>query len=78
MCDSSTSANLSEAEIDSRVNLLFEIEDPSLIYDLRHLLADRQAKFDTFWDETKKFIQEDVGVVVDDQRHSTVVHKGFI
>ena len=33
---SDSSANLSEAEIDSRVNLLFELEDPSLVYDLRH------------------------------------------
>ena len=74
VCDSSASANLSEAEIDSRVNLLFELEDPSLFYDLRHHLAGRQAKFDTFWDEAKKFIQEDVGVAVDDRRHSTVVH----
>ena len=74
VCDSSASANLSEAEIDSRVNLLFELEDPSLFYDLRHHLAGRQAKFDTFWDEAKKFIQEDVGVAVDNRRHSTVVH----
>lgn len=37
-------------------------------------MAGRQAKFDTFWDEAKKFIQEDVGVAVDDRRHSTVVH----
>lgn len=48
MCDSSASANLSEAEIDSRVNLLFELEDPSLVYDLRHHLAGRQAKFNIF------------------------------
>ena len=74
VCDSSASANLSEAEIDSRVNLLFELEDPSLVYDLRHHLAGRQAKFDTFWDEAKKFIEEDVGVAVDDRRHSTVLH----
>ena len=74
VCDSSASANLSESEIDARVNLMFELEDPSLVYDLRHHFAGRQAKFDTFWDEAKKLIQEDVGVAVDDRRHSTVVH----
>ena len=72
--DSSASANLSEAEIDSRVNLLFELEDPSLVYDLRHHFSGSQAKFDTFWDEAKKLIQEDVGVAVDDRRHSAVIH----
>ena len=44
------------------------------MYDLRHHLAGRQVKFDTFWDEAKKFIEEDVGVAVDDRRHSTVLH----
>lgn len=56
------------------MNLLFELEDPSLVYDLRHHLAGRQAKFDTFWDEAKTFIHEDIGVAVDDRRHSTVIH----
>ena len=51
---SDSSANLSEAEIDSRVNLLFELEDPSLVYDLRHHFSGRQAKLDTFWDEARK------------------------
>ena len=74
MCDSTAPSNLSEAEVDSRVNLLFELEDPSLVYDLQHHLAGRQAKFDTFWNEAKKFLQEDIGVAVDDRRHSTVVH----
>ena len=47
--NSSGSTNLSEAAIDSRVNLLFELEDPSLVYDLRHQFTGRQAtcKFDT-------------------------------
>ena len=74
VCDSSAPSILSEAEVDSRVNLLFELEDPLLVYDLRHHLAGRQAKFDTFWDEAKKFLQEDIGIAVDNRRHSTVVH----
>ena len=42
VCDSTAPSNLSEAEIDSRVSLRL------LVHDLRHQLAGRQAKFDTF------------------------------
>ena len=45
--DSSASANLSESEIDSRIAALIELEEPSLVYDLRDHFNGKQTKFDT-------------------------------
>lgn len=51
---------------------MFDLEEPSLIYDLRNHYG-QKTKFDEFWSCAKDFI-EDVGSAVDDCRHSTVVH----
>ena len=32
------------------------------------------TKFDVFWDEAQKFINEDLWVAVDDQRHGEITH----
>ena len=72
--DSSASANLQQAEIDERVSAMFELEEPSLVYDLRHHYGGQQSKFDIFWDVAKDYINEDVGTAVDDRRHSTITH----
>ena len=36
----------------------------------------RAAQFDTFWDECGKYLNEEIGVAVDEQRHGTVTHLG--
>ena len=72
--DSSASANLEESEIDARVDTFFELEEPSLIYDLRVHYKGNQSKFDVFWQRAKEYLEEDVGTAVDDRRHSTIVH----
>ena len=72
--DCSASVNLSESEIDERVAALFELEEPSLVYDLRDHFSGRQSKFDVFWQRAKEYLEEDIGTAVDDQRHSTVLH----
>ena len=33
-----------------------------------------QTKFNVFWDEAQKFINEDLGVAVDDRRHGEITH----
>ena len=71
--DCSASSNLSESEVDERVNVLFELEEPSLIYDLCDHFAGRQSKFEVFWQKASEYL-EDVVTAVDDRRHSTVVH----
>lgn len=54
--DSSASANLREHEID-------ELEEPSLVYDLRDHFGGRQSQFDVFWEKAKEYL-EDVGTAV--------------
>ena len=73
MGDSSASATLAQSEIDKRVATMFELEEPSIEYDLRNHYCHKRT-FDQFWSHAKKFIEEDVGTAVDDRRHLTVVH----
>jgi uncharacterized lipoprotein len=71
--DVSAADTTPQAEVDERMRVFFELEDPDLVYDLREMYAGRESKFDTFWDKAKELL-EDVGTAVDDRRHSQVVH----
>ena len=42
MGDSSASATLTQSEIDKRVATMFELEEPSIVYDLRHHYCQEQ------------------------------------
>lgn len=59
-----------EAEIDKRVKLFVDMEDPDIVVDLRELHSDKRSKFDVFWDECGKFLQENVGLAVDERRNT--------
>ena len=50
------------------------MEDPDVIIDLRELHTERQSKFDVFWEECDKYLRENIGLAVDDRRHSSVTH----
>ena len=63
--DSAVSTNLSEAEIDTWVETLFEVEEPGLVYDLRNHYSGQQSKFEG--EKAKEFLEEDVRTVVDDK-----------
>ena len=53
--DSAAAAStLSESEVDKRVKLYIDMEDPDVIMDLRELKSGRESKFDVFWDECAK------------------------
>ena len=52
--------------------MLLEMEDPDVVVDLRHLNSGQ--KYDVFGSECQKFLQEDVGSAVDNQRHHCVTH----
>ena len=71
--DCSASANLNESAVDERVATLLELEEPSLVYDLRDHFNGKQSKFDVFWQKSKEYLEEDIGTAVDDRRHSTVL-----
>ena len=72
--DASASTNLHEAEIDERMRMILEMEDADIVVDLRHLNSGRKTRYDVFWGECKKFIDEGIGSPVDDRRHGTVTH----
>ena len=52
----------------------FDLEEPDAIYDLHEVYAGRGSKFDVFWDKAKEFLEDDIGIAVDDRHHSDVVH----
>ena len=64
--DHSSPSNVTEAEIDERMRMLLEMEDPDVVVDLRHLNSGQKSKYDVFWSECQKFLQEDIGSAVDD------------
>ena len=75
--DPSSPNDAKEAEIDSRVLeiLSMEPEDPQTLFDLREACSTkRHTKFQAFWDEAAKYIDEDVGRAVDDRRHTTITN----
>ena len=65
--DSSAAANLREHEIDERVAAVFELEEPSLVYDMREHFGGRGSQFDIFWEKAKEYLEEDVGTAGDIQ-----------
>ena len=59
--DASASTNLHEAEIDERMRMILEMEDADIVVDLRHLNSGRKTRYDVFWGECKKFLDEGIG-----------------
>ena len=52
-----------------------EPEGPQTVFDLHEAQSTKgTTKFDVFWEEAEKYINEDVGTAVDDRRHATVTH----
>ena len=47
VCDSSTSVNLSQEEIDQHVQTMFDLEDASFVHDLSTFYGEK-TKFDQF------------------------------
>ena len=70
--DASASKDCQEAEVDERVKLFLSIEpdDPKVLIDLHEAKhSEHRTKYDVFWSEAEKFLNEDVGIAVDDRRH---------
>ena len=72
--DASAASSLSEEEVDKRVQCYVEMEDPDIVMDLRSLHSGQGSKYDVFWAECEKFLQEDIGLAVEERRHSSVTH----
>ena len=75
--DCSASNTTQESQVDERVHQLIDMEpeDPNTIVDLRKVKkTDTKTKFDVFWEQANKFINEEIGAVVDHRRHDTITH----
>ena len=75
--DCSASHDLPESVVDNRVRemLSMEIGDPDTMVDLREVKnTESRTRFEHFWSEAEKYINEDLGVAVDDRRHGDVTH----
>ena len=53
---------------------LIDMEDPDIVVDLRHHNHGMQPKYEEFWVECEKFLNEDIGLAVDDRRHGEITH----
>ena len=45
-----------------------------MLPNLRALNSGRAAKFNSFWEQCARFLNEDVGAAVDDRRHGEITH----
>lgn len=73
--DSLSSDTSDQAEIHDCLRQIINLEDPDIIADLRTLNSPTsRAKFGRFWSDCEAILDEEVGVAVDDWRHSEVTH----
>lgn len=72
--DASAASQLSEEEVNERVQMYVDMEDPDIVVDLREHNSGHKSKYDIFWNEVDKFLQENVGLAVEERRHSQVTH----
>ena len=57
---------------------MIEMKDPDTVTDLRHVNSGSKAKYDVFWEECNKFLEQQVGTVVDDIRHNNVTYIAMV
>ena len=75
--DISASNDINEVEIGSHVQEVIDMEpeNPQTVFDLHEARKPTgETKYQVFWDEAAKFINEDIGMAVDDRRHTSVTH----
>lgn len=72
--DQSASDTTSQSEVDAHITDIIDMEDVNVLPDLRTLNSGQRTRFDCLWAEYEKFLSEDVGTSVDDQRHGLVAH----
>ena len=73
--DSSASSRLAESEVDQRVRLYLDMEDPDVVIDFRTLQSGHKTKYDDFWKEVDKFL---VGLAVEERRQSEITHLAMV
>lgn len=68
----SSSQNLDEATIDERIAIIINTQDPSIVDDLRHHNRGQPTKYERFWEECKKYLEDETAT--DDRRHGEHTH----
>ncbi len=72
--DHSAADSKQQALVDNRIRQIIDMEDVSIVADLRSHNHGQTSKYDNFWAECDKFLSEDVGEAVDDRRHGSITH----
>ena len=72
--DASASHTANEAEVDARVRLVLDCEDPSIVCDLRELNKGRPEKYSKFWEECKQYLESVTELVVQERRHGDITY----
>ena len=67
--DMSSSQNLDTASVDERILAIMETQDPMIVDDLRHHNRGQPSKYEQFWEETRKYLEEEVETAVDERRY---------
>ena len=72
--DLSASETTDQALTDAKVRLIIDTQDPSIVDDLRHHNPGRPSKYEKFWEECKKFLNDEIETAVDERRHGQLTH----
>lgn len=72
--DQSEMPNKISKEVQARLKLLVQTQDPDIVYDLRENNKGRPEKFNEFWNEVDSYLNEQEAKAVDDRRHGTICH----
>ena len=56
--DATSSSNLISQEVQERIKLMYETQDPNIIFDLRKNGGFKGTKFNEFWDEMDAYFNE--------------------
>ena len=70
--DMSSSENLCEAQVDERIDAIINTQDPSIVDDLRHHNRGHPTKYEDFWEQCKRFLEDETAA--DDRRHDQHTH----
>ena len=55
--DTAASSTANQEAVDERIQMVLELGDPDIIYDLRQLNEGRPGHYDAFWDVAAKFLE---------------------
>lgn len=72
--DMSASETSDQALVDAKIRLIIDLQDPSIVDDLRQHNPGRPPKYEKFWEECRKFLNHEVETAVDERRHGQLTH----